>query len=59
MIDEKLTLGELLSDKRIQFVASDAIRDMDLTKEEMWNKSLKQLREEHFGASCGGASQGM
>ena len=55
MIIEDRTLGELLSDPRIAPVAADAIRDMDLSKEEMWNKTLNQLKDEHFG---GGLSAG-
>ena len=43
------TLGQWLTDERIAKIASDAIRDWDLSKEEMWNKTLTQLREEHFG----------
>jgi len=43
------TLGEILSDSRIAQIAPDAIRNMDLTKEDMWNKTLEQLRAEQFG----------
>ena len=43
------TLGEILSDPAIRPIAPDAIRKRDLTKEELWNKTLTQLREEHFG----------
>ncbi len=43
------TLGELLSDPKISLIAPDAIRKWDLSKEDMWNKTLSQLREEHFG----------
>ena len=43
------TLGEYLSDPRIAPIAPDAIRNMDLSKEPMWNKTLTQLRAEHFG----------
>jgi acetyl esterase/lipase len=49
------TLGELLSDPRIRLIAPDAIRDWDLRNEEMWNKTLAELREEHFG---GGLDRG-
>ena len=49
MTDERKTLGELLSDPRISKIAPDAIKNMDISAEEMWNKSLLQLREEHFG----------
>ncbi len=47
--DETMTLGDILSDPRISRIAPQAIRNMDLTKEPFWNKSLKTLREEHFG----------
>ena len=43
------TLGQWLSDERIAKIAPDAIRKWDLSGEEMWNKTLTQLREEHFG----------
>ena len=43
------TLGEILSDERISRIAPDAIRKWDLSKEEMWNKTLSQLRADHFG----------
>ena len=43
------TLGQWLTDERIAKIAPDAIREWDLSKEEMWNKTLTQLREEHFG----------
>ncbi len=43
------TLGEILSDSRISLIAPDAIKKWDLTGEDMWNKTLAQLREEHFG----------
>ena len=49
MYDEK-TLGELLSDPRIRPVAQDAIRKRDLSREELWNKTLKQIREKHIFA---------
>ena len=49
------TLGEILSDPKISRIAPDAIRKWDLTKEEMWNKTLTQLWEEHFG---GGLREG-
>ena len=51
ILDEKKTLGKLLRDPRIAPIASDAITNMDLSKEDMWNKSLAQLREEHFGGN--------
>ena len=43
------TLGEILSDPKISQIAPDAIRKWDLSKEEMWNKTLSQLRADHFG----------
>ena len=49
MADMNKTLGEILSDPRIRAIAPDAIRDMDLTKDPMWNKPLRQLRAEGFG----------
>ena len=49
MTDMNRTLGEILSDPRIRAIAPDAIRAMDLRKEPMWNKTLEQLRKEHFG----------
>ena len=49
MIDERKTLGELLSDPLIGKIASDAIRNMDLSKDEKWGKSLAQFRTEGFG----------
>ena len=48
-VDVNRTLGDLLSDPRIRPIASDAITAWDLAKEPMWNKTLKTLREEHFG----------
>lgn len=49
MADMNRTLGEILSDARIAPIADKAIWKMDLSKEEMWHKTLAQLREEHFG----------
>ena len=49
MTDMNKTLKDLLTDPQIARIAPDAIRGMDLSKEEMWNKSLAQLREDHFG----------
>lgn len=51
MIDERKTLGELLSDPLIAKIAPDAIRNMDLTRDEKWGKSLIQLRGECFGGN--------
>ena len=41
MIDERKTLGELLSDPLIEKIAPDAIRKMDLTKDEKWGKTWR------------------
>ena len=49
MIDERKTLKELLTDPLIAKIAPDAIRFMDLSKEDLWEKSLAQLRNEYFG----------
>ena len=49
MIDERKTLKELLTDPLIAKIAPDAIRFMDLSKEDLWEKSLAQLRKECFG----------
>ena len=49
MIDMNKTLGEILSDPRIERIAPDAIRKMDLRKEPMWNQTLAQLKEACFG----------
>ena len=45
---EQRTLGELLSDPRIRPVAGDAIRNRDLSLEELWNKTPEELRDEHI-----------
>ena len=55
MIDMLKTLGEYLSDPRIRLISKDAIRAMDLSREDIWSKSLSKLREEHFG---GGIANG-
>ena len=49
MIDERKTLKELLTDPLIAKIAPDAIRFMDLSKEDLWEKTLEQLRKECFG----------
>lgn len=49
------TLGDLLSDPRIQQVAPDAVRDLDLVEYGVWDKTLNQLKAEHFG---GGLERG-
>ena len=48
MAYENETLGKLLSDPRIAPVASDAIRNRDISREPLWNKTLAQLKSEHF-----------
>ncbi len=45
---ERTTLGELLGSPAIRPIAPDAIRNRDLSREEVWNKTPEQLREEHF-----------
>ena len=45
---EQRTLGELLSHPKIAPVAQDAIRKRDLRQENLWNKTLEQLKAEHF-----------
>ena len=42
------TLGELLGDPRIRRIAPDAIRNKDLTKEDLWNMTPAQIREAGF-----------
>ena len=49
MIDDRKKLKELLTDPLIAKIAPDAIRFMDLSKEDLWEKSLAQLRKEYFG----------
>lgn len=48
MTYENETLGALLSDPRIALIAKDAIRNRDLSKEPLWNKTPAELKEEHF-----------
>ena len=48
MAYEDSTLGSLLSAPEISPVAKDAIRNRDLSREDLWNKTLRQLREEHI-----------
>lgn len=45
---ENMTLGALLSDKRIAPIAADAIRKWDLSAEPLWNCTLEQIKREHF-----------
>lgn len=48
MAFENSTLGSLLSDPRIRPVAGDAIRRRDLSREEIWHKTLEEIRQEHI-----------
>lgn len=48
---EDYTLGDLLSAPKISPVAKDAIRCRDLSKEDLWDKPLQTIREEHFFTS--------
>ena len=50
MQTEERTLGELLSEPSIAKIAPEAIRERDLAKEEIWNKTIRQIREEHIFA---------
>lgn len=50
MAYENNTLGELLSDERIAPIAGYAIRNWDLSKEDVWGKTLSQIRDEHLFA---------
>ncbi len=45
---ENKTLGELLNDPRISLIAPDAIRNWELSKEEVWNKTPDAIRKEHI-----------
>ena len=51
MIDPNKTLGDILSDPRIRPIAAEAISCMDLRAEPMWNKTLAELRADHFGGN--------
>ncbi len=48
MAYEHEKLGALLSDPRIAPIALDAIRNRELKKEPLWDKTLSQLKSEHF-----------
>ena len=43
---ENRTLGELLRGPRISLIAPDAIRNRDLSKEKLWNRTLLQIKED-------------
>ena len=45
MAFEQNTLGELLSNPKIKQIAKDAIRNRDLSQEDLWNKTLRQIKE--------------
>ena len=47
------TLGELLSDPRIEKIVQDAICKRDLTKEDVWNKTLQEIRDHFFRSDIG------
>ncbi len=51
MAYENETLGALLSDPRIAPIAAEAIRNRNLKEEPLWNKTLVQIRSEHFFTS--------
>ena len=51
MIQDAMTLADVLNDPRIRPVAADAIRDMDLSQEEWWQWTFQQIEEAHFGGS--------
>jgi len=53
-VNDYQTLGDLLTDPRIRDIAPEAIRNRDLRKEALWNKTLAQLKAEHFGGEIGG-----
>ena len=48
MVYESETLGALLGDPRVAPIAADAIRNRDLRREPLWNKTLSQLKAEQF-----------
>ena len=45
---EQNTLGELLSNPKIKQIAKDAIRNRDLSQEDLWNKTLAQIKDEYI-----------
>ena len=51
MAYENETLGALLSDPHIAPIATEAIRNRNLKEEPLWNKTLDQIRSEHFFTS--------
>ena len=48
MAFEQNTLGELLSNPKIKQIAKDAIRNRDLSQEDLWNKTLAQIKDEYI-----------
>ena len=45
---EERTLGDLLSEPLIARIAPEAIRARELKQEEVWGKTIRQIREEHI-----------
>ena len=45
---EERTLGDLLSEPLIARIAPEAIRARELKQEEIWGKTIRQIREEHI-----------
>ncbi len=48
MAYEDRTLGSLLSAPIISRIADDAIRNRDLRREDLWNRTLDEIRKEEF-----------
>ena len=48
MAYDSSTLGSLLSAPEISLIAKDAVRNRDLSRESLWNKTLRQLRDERI-----------
>ncbi len=44
-------LSEILGDPRIRLIAADAIRKKDISQDDIWDKTLAQLREIQFGGN--------
>ena len=51
MAFETKTLGELLSDPRIEKIASNAIRSRNLKEEPVWDMPLEKIRSQEFFSS--------
>ena len=54
MTNENKALGELLSDPCIAPIAKDAIRCRDLSSEPIWNKTLKEMKDDTKGIEIKG-----